>query len=251
MNPQDQVRQLIGDYYNAKASENPKFSLRMMASDLGIAPAALSSFMNGKRNFSKKMAIKVLGNISLPPEDLVQVETLFNKNKDQSVEALNKVQLQSKLYHLLVDPVYYSYLSLLETDNFDQKDSTAAKRLGVSEAKIRKVKEELISLKLIGKVENKLIPTDAILGSTDNIPSHSLRARHIRNMEDSKKAITNEDLDRRYFAFETLSFAKEDLPLVQKKINQLMDDLMWLSKKGTKKDEVYEFCSHYFPRTKK
>ncbi len=68
-------------------------------------------------------------------------------------------------------------------------------------------------------------------------------------MQDASFAIKEIPIEKRYFAFETLSFDEEDFPIVQAKINQLMDDLIWLSKKGTNKKQVYEFCAQYFPRT--
>src|SRR5690606_28070359 len=137
------------------------------------------------------------------------------------------LKLQSGLYYLLSDPLYYSYLSLVETVFFKDDDIWAAKVLDTTAHKISKIKSQLLELKLLSYEEKKLIATNAVLGSTDNIPNHSLKTRHAQNMEDAKQAIYHVEVDKRYYAFETLSFDKEDLSIVQAKINQLMDDLIW------------------------
>jgi transcriptional regulator with XRE-family HTH domain len=227
--------------------KSARYSLRMFAKDIGVAAPALSSYFNGHRNFSEKMMRKIFQKLAPAPDVMENILASYN-NQDFDPDG-EKLFLQTQYYHLISDPLYYSYLSLIDTKDFMDDDLVNSKRLNTKPEIINKIKNELTNLGLIKVKNKKIVPIEQVLASTDNIPNTSLRIRHMQNMEDAKSALINLPVNERYFAFETLSFDPEDLSLVQSKINQLMDDLIFLSKRGRKKTKVIEFCSLYFPRS--
>jgi uncharacterized protein (TIGR02147 family) len=248
MEMQSYIKTVIQEQLELKRMKNTKFSLRMLATEMQIPVAALSSFLSGKRNFSYKMAKRVFENLALPPDVFIELENINHNSKESSDIA--KHELHSSLYYLVSEPLYYSYLCLVETVFFKDDDEWAANTLDTSLVQIQKIKSTLLDLKFIKYEKGKLVTLPVNLATTDNIPNQSLRARHAQNCEDAKQALYQTDVDKRYFGFETLAFDTEDLPLVQKKINQLFDDLILLSQRGQNKDSVYEFSSFYFPRAK-
>ncbi|MCB9092375.1 MAG: TIGR02147 family protein [Halobacteriovoraceae bacterium] len=256
MSPNDYIRQLLNSVLEERKLTIPKYSLRDFAKSINIQPAALSSYLKCQRNFSQKKAVSILQALQLPLSEIHSIEEMFHKmkpaKKDLDENVIKKKELESQNYFIISDPNYYTFLNLIQTKNFKNDNEWISKRLGISIKKIKDIKKVLQELKLIQINKEGLIKRiEDNLASTDNIANYSLRIRHQKNMEDSKNAIKEVPMEERYFGFETLSFDKNDLPLVQKKINALFDDLIWLSQKGKNKTEVYEFCSHYFPRTKK
>lgn len=250
---QDFIRNTIQECMEKDRLLNPKHSLRKFAALLDMQPATLSSFLSQRRSFSHKMATKIFKLLELPPEYTFELDNLFNEKKSSQKthqKHLEKLQLQSSLHYLITDPAYYAYLCLVETKDFTDNDILAARALNSTAEEITKIKHKLLELKLLKYYGDKLIPTKSVLGSADNVPNQSLKIRHGRNMEDAKQAVFNMDVEKRYFSFETLAFNKEDLPKAQKKINDLLDELILMSQKSNNKDSVYEFCVHYFPRSK-
>ena len=196
------------------------------------------------------MCLSIFEKIGFSPAQLASIEdNTAGKSVDRQTH--QDLLLEDHLYYLFSDSSYLSILSLIETEGFINDIEWIAHRLGIEKRRATKALQTLLELKLIEqKDDGSLIPAAEHIISTNNIPNSSLRLRHQRNSDDAKLSLQTETLERQFFMFETLSFDPDDLPIVQKKIEHLMDDLLMLSQKGKNKSEVYEFCSHYFPRTK-
>lgn len=249
MDFQNELRKLLFKIIDEMRVKHPTFSLRMFAKQVEVPVAALSLFLRGKRNFSKKMCLKIARKLDLSHSEYRKIEECISQG-DLRVEKVAKEVIDAKYFFLLSDPIYYSLLCLMETKNFLNSNDWIASQLNKTSLEIIEAKKLLTEIGYIKEEEGILRPTDLILTSTDNIPNEALRSRHIRNMDDAKKSLINFPVDQRYFAFETLSFDEQDLPIVQNKMNQLFDDLILLSQRGVNKNRVYEFCSLYFPRNK-
>jgi transcriptional regulator with XRE-family HTH domain len=52
---------------------NPGFSLRAYSRKLGVPAPVLSELLRGKRNLTKKMALRLVERLELPPEDTRRV----------------------------------------------------------------------------------------------------------------------------------------------------------------------------------
>jgi uncharacterized protein (TIGR02147 family) len=245
----DYFRSILLQLFEDRKTSSPRYSLRMFASELGIQAAALSQFFKGQRFFSKKMSRKLAERLGMDPQKIEEVEDQYGKLQRKLNPEPEGLKLRPELYYLLANPLYYSLLCLFETDDFICDVKWMSQKLDFPVTQVEAALKDLIKLEMLKEEGGILRPIQSNLASTDNIPNHSLRIRHQKNMLDAKDAVQNVPLDRRYFAFETLAFDKDDLPIVQKKINELMDDLILLSKRARKKTDVYEFCSLYFPRT--
>src|SRR4051812_35693391 len=73
--------QLIRRFIELKA-EIPTYSLRSFAKDLGQNPAAVSQILNGKRNVSLKLAVKLAERIGFSSSQIAQLssQTFLRKN---------------------------------------------------------------------------------------------------------------------------------------------------------------------------
>ena len=246
---QIEIRSLVNSAFEHRRSIEPNCSLRKFAKTIKVHPAALSEFLNGKRNFSKKMALRIAKELVLNPEEINRIESMYSDTAEKDALEVEKLRLQEDLYFLYSDPLYFSLLCLIETHDFVNDIEWMSKRLKTTKRKAKKALKILFELNLVKEENEKLIPIPEVIGSFDNIPNQSLRKRHTQNMNDSIEAIEQLSVDDRYFGFETLAFDPRDLDLVQKKINLLFDELIHLSQRARSKDEVYEFTMGYFPRT--
>jgi uncharacterized protein (TIGR02147 family) len=229
-------------------AKNPQYSLRALAKSLDIHAASLSEFFSGKRQFSPKLQIKIINKLNLAPDKKQVLLELVEKHATTPADA-ERMQIDTDSYYLVVDPIYYSILCLIETKNFEENYSFMAKRLKRSAKEIREAMERLERVGYIKRIGKRLKVSEAHLMTTDDVANMSLRLRHAKNLENAKDALLNLEVEKRYFRFETLAISTDQIPGFKKAASEFFDKLVILSQKSQKKDEVYEFCFNYFPRT--
>ena len=249
MEIQNEFRNLLRGELGRRKAGQPGYSQGLFAQSLGIHPAALSEFLRAKRQFSKKKLRQILNRLNLNEEQAETFKIRVEQTQSQHKKVLKSQVIGSELYFLNADPLYFALYSLIESDNFQSDPNWMAGRLNTSVQEIEKKLQVLINLKLVEKTETRYQAIATNLESLDGIPSDSIKERHFRNAEDAKKAIFEQPIDRRFFSSETLIFDPDDLPLVNKKINDFLDDIVFISQRGRNRTEVYEFCAHYFART--
>ena len=148
MEAQLYLQKSIRERLDELRSKNSQFSLRAFARLLGVSPASLSAFLNGKRTRSAKMLKKLGDQLCLAPEELdVLNEKIVREKKGLTHTPSNKknVQLQNDQYYLVADWRYYAILCLAETPDFKEDYQWIAKRIKTSEAKVKEAMERLIS----------------------------------------------------------------------------------------------------------
>lgn len=64
--------QILCRYFQAKSS-NQKYSKRAFAKRMGISHSALIEIMNGKRQVSRKMALRLCQHLSLKPKQIEMI----------------------------------------------------------------------------------------------------------------------------------------------------------------------------------
>jgi uncharacterized protein (TIGR02147 family) len=127
-----------------------------------------------------------------------------------------------------------------------------SKRLKRAEDQVANALDRLLRVGLLVRDEknNLAYNANAHLTTTDSkgVANASLRLRHSDNLEAAKDALVNLPVDKRYFNFETLAIGNDKLDEAKKIINEARSKLVKLSMEGHK-DEVYEFCFTFFPRS--
>ncbi len=252
MEAQLYLQKSIRERLDELRSKNSQFSLRAFARLLGVSPASLSEFLNGKRTLSAKMLKKLGDKLCLAPEELdVLNEKIVREKKGLTHTPSNKknVQLQNDQYYLVADWRYYAILCLAETPDFKEDYQWIAKRIKTSEAKVKEAMERLIRLGFLTYDDSgKLIYQDVEITTGEDVPSTSLKKRHMENLEAARDSLYTDDVLLRDMSFMTMALDPEQLPEIKKRIRKFQDELAELIDKGNKK-EVYEICMQVFPRT--
>jgi uncharacterized protein (TIGR02147 family) len=251
---QDVFRSYLVERLEYFKGRNPSFSLRAMARICKINPAALSQFINSKRNFSSEMIFTIATNLALRPDQLIRLRELEQTNLPQNTKFSRKdmrerVQISLDNYYLVADWHYYAILCLAEMPDFKSDHAWIADRLATKVNHVEVVLERLARLGLlIPDKEGNLILRQVVLETTEDIPDTSIKKRHEENFDAAKTALYEIDVDQRDYSFSTIAINPDQIPQAKKMIREFRDKLIRCLEAGDKK-EVYEICFQFFPRT--
>ena len=231
--------------------QNPQFSMRAMARYLDLTPPALSEFIGGKRNFSQEKMLKILDRIPLDPVQKDRLESLLKRDKAlKTKDEIERLQIELDFYYLVSEDIYYSLLCLIELEGFKFDANWMAKKINKTKKEVLIALERLIKLKLIIENDGTLVLNTRPLNTTDDISNKFLKHRHELNLKAAQESLLLDPVEDRYFTFETLAVSKEAFPEIKKAIDECQNKILKISKAFPKK-EIYEFCFHFYPRTKK
>lgn len=248
------LQKTIRERLDELRSRNNQFSLRAFARLLGVSPASLSEFLNGKRNLSAKMLKKLADKLCLSPEDIDALNEKIVREKrgitHKPKSEKKNIQLQNDQYFLVADWHYYSILCLAETPEFKEDNLWISQRLKTTVPKVKEAMERLIRLGLLTYTDQgKLIYQDVELTTTEDAPNTSLKKRHTENLEAAKESLFLDDVMVRDMSFMTMALDPSRLPEIKRMVRKFQDELAEFIEKGNKK-EVYEICMQIFPRTR-
>lgn len=216
---------------------------------------ALSSFMNGKRRVSQKMATRIADNLGLDPQERAEVLVQFRiRQNEHSKEGaasgvLRYLQLSTDQFRLIAKWHHFAVLSLIRTEDFQSAPDWIAKRLGITVTQCKEALERLSRLGLISiDATGKLRRGKAKFRTVDNIANVSLRQAHAENLELAKEALTKNSVDERDFTAATMAIDPQKLPEAKERIRKFQDELADFLESGSQ-TEVYKICIQLFPLT--
>lgn len=254
MNQQDQFRTYLNDYFEKVKSRNSQFSLRALAARARLNPAALSQFLNKKRNFSPDMINRIAVDVGFTPDQILILRSM-GEAEGKTASRFTKKELRERIqvnldhYYLIADWHYYAILALAETSDFRNDPKWIAKRLDTNTQHVSAVIEKLKQLNYFEQKGAKLILREVVLETLEDVPNTSLKKRHEENLEAAKEAIYSVNLDKRDYSFSTIAINPDQLPRAKKMIREFREKLLRTLELGEKK-EVYEICFHLYPRSK-
>jgi uncharacterized protein (TIGR02147 family) len=253
MEAQLYLQQTLRERLDELRERNSSFSLRAFARLLGVSPASLSEFLNGKRVLSAKMINKLAERLCLSPEQIGELKEKLTRDKKglshTPVSDKKVIQLQNDQYYLVSDWHYYAILCLAETPDFKDDYEWIAKRLKTNVKNVREAMERLMRLGFLTYTkEGRLIPQEVELTTSEDIPNTSLKKRHSENLEAARESLFVDDVMTRDFSFATLAIDPTKVPAAKKMIREFQDQLFAFLEEGNK-TEVFEVCMQLFPRT--
>lgn len=248
-----ELKKIMQEKLAAAQLKNPSFSLRAFAKYIDSTPSSVSEFFNNKRKFSDKKIKKILERLGMSPLEINNFEQDYSQESERTQgHEVERLKIDSDVFFLVSNPIYYTILAFIETKNFSYNNAKIAKRIGHNESEVQVAIQKLLELNLVLEVKRGPKKTLKVntphLDTISGVSSHALRLRHQKNLDDARNALHTLPVTERFFAFETLAVDKKKLPEVQELMFQFLDDLHKIADASTK-DEVYEFCFNYFPRT--
>ncbi len=142
-------RRLVKLELELRQTENPRYSQRAFARDLGVSHALLSLAISGKRDISADFAQRLLEISRLPIEQLEAIKAGLPIDTPNIFE---RIDLEK--FEMISDWTHYAVLSLLEVEGSRWDVKWMSRRLGQSPAKVKVVMNRLDHLGLIKKLES-------------------------------------------------------------------------------------------------
>jgi uncharacterized protein (TIGR02147 family) len=248
-NPKDLIGSFLKRTLSSKQSQNPQYSLRAFARDLGLSPGRLSNIMSGGSAPGKRLAARIVQNMSLTPEETEVFWEFIEKTRKRKSELGNAHQLSESEFLEVSSWEHYAILSLMKTSDFRDDPSWIAARLGLSGTVVERALARLKTAKLVERVNGALVPTHNCLTTTHDISSQALRNASRQVLEQSILALDTVSPEHRDITSITVAIDPKNIPKAKALSRQFRRKLADLLGNGDK-TEVYNLCVEIVPVTK-
>ena len=234
-------REYLNDYFSEVQEKNPRFSLRAFAKRLKLSPGALSQMLNGKRNLSEKMIIRICDELCISPEER---ETIFLSANSEAIT----VALEQSVFETLSSWTHDAYLSLLKIHSGKKNDLWYCKRIGISKEQLERVIENLLAVGLIKRVSGELVVcNESTQVFAKKKTSPALKKLQLEANSLSRMAIEQEDIQRRYHAINTLTIDPEKMDEAKEFLREFRRKFCSQSVSSIASSRVYQLNVSLYP----
>jgi uncharacterized protein (TIGR02147 family) len=261
----ENYRNILKNTLRKKTQDNPMYSLRAFARDIGMGASSLSEVLNGKKNLSIKMANQISIRLDFSKKmsekfiTLVQFETTKNSNlknifktKLSQLDFKNERKLLDlQLFDLMSSWYFVVILELTNLRGFFFSAKNVADTIGIKIIEAHNAIEILEKFNLIKKVsEGKYVKT-----STNILVSSERKSQSLRNfMKEVFIKLSNEvetgNSEERFLGTETFVFDKKLLSEANEILEDCFNKIIKLSEKSTQRNSVYQLGIQLVPFTK-
>jgi transcriptional regulator with XRE-family HTH domain len=246
-------RDLLADEFARRKRNNPGYSLRAFARDLGISPATLSQVLSGKRDFKKKSALRVADKLAMPPDHVQRMLAQARGDPEAGDGATfdeGEYQLvQDDIFRMMSEWYYFAILNLAKLPDHRADSRWISARLGISVIEARNAVSRLTRLGYIeidGTRMKRAVPS---LTTTDGVPSSALRAYQKQNLKLAEASLDRDPVELRDMSSLTMAVSREEIPLAKAEISRFKKRFARLFK-SSRPSEVYTLALQLFPVTK-
>lgn len=244
----------IKECLSVKQKQNPHYSLRAYARDLGVHPATLSQVINGNRPLPFKSAETVVTKLNLGPKE----RTLFLESLYSSKTSLDKIKVDKSIDRFILDESnhkvlaeweHYAVLTLFDVEGFKPTVSEISRRLKIKENRTEIVLNNLFIAGLLARDENDEIrKVHDVVRTTEDISSVALRESHKETLEMGKNKLDEVDMMLRDFSSTTVAVDLEKLAEAKTIIREFRQKMAALLRDGNRTD-VYQLAIQFYPLT--
>ncbi len=245
----------IKEDLSLKQRQNPHYSLRAYARDIGVHPATLSQILKGKRPLPIKDSGTVLNKLNLGPKE----RTLFMESLLHSKVSLDRIKLDDEDERFMLDESYYkviaewehyAVLDLFNLTHFTPVMSEITQRLGLTENRAEVVINNLITAGLLKvEVDGSFSKSYSEVRTTEDISSQALRDSHKETLKMGLDKLDEIEVELRDFSSATVAIDLTKLPEAKAIIREFRQKMAALLRDGEKTD-VYQLAIQFYPLTK-
>lgn len=169
-------------------------------------------------------------------------ERVREKTKVYSEVSLDTFKMISEWHH-------FALLEYFELPSASSDFAQIAKDLGLDVEKVPLAVERLLRLGLLTKKNAKYIPPSRLSTTPTDIPSEAIREHHFEMLNKAFRALQKQSVPQRDFQSLTLAVAREDIPLVKKRLREFQEQLSAELATSPRKDAVYALLFNFFDLT--
>jgi uncharacterized protein (TIGR02147 family) len=234
-----------------KQRNNPHYSLRAYARDIGIHPATLSQIINGKRALPVKDSEKVIKRLNLGPKERSLFIDSLTKSKTYNQikisEEDNRLVLDESYYKIIAEWEHFAVLELFNISDFLRTKEDVAERLDLTANRTDVVINNLLICKLLETdTEGKFVKIHSDVKTADDIVSQALRDSHKEAMQMGIAKVEEIAIELRDFSSYTLAVDMNKIPEAKSLIREFRKKMAALLDEGDRK-EVYQLAIQFYP----
>ena len=246
----------IKEDFSRKQRQNPHYSLRAYARDIGVHSATLCQVLKGKRALPLKNSTEVANKLGLGPKERTIFLESLHKTKT-SLDAIKvdphdeRFMLDESYFKVLAEWEHYAVLTLFDIDNFNPTITEISSRLGLQPNRTEVVLNNLFASGILKQEEDGKIvkASNAVYRTTEDVTSTALRLSHLETLEMGKNKLEEVAVELRDFSSMTIAMDLERLPEVKTVIREFRQKVAALLRDG-KKTDVCQMSIQFYPITK-
>lgn len=250
-------RDILCRRFTERQVENPGYSMRDFARDLGMAVSSLSEVLSGKHGLSQRSAASLAVHLGLGANerrffcDLVESE--HGRSQQGREMARSRLTLRRTASHLdadqfnLISEWYHlAILELMTTRGFKHDIDWIASTLGISRMQADMAIQRMTRLGLLSCDNGRFKVLKSSTTTTDDVPSVAIRRFQSEILEKARHALNFQSVEEREIASVVVSIRKDDLPAARKMIKEFRRMFCGKLEQSGPGDEVYCFSTALF-----
>lgn len=243
-------RYLLLQEMTERRTRNPSYSLRAFARDVGVSPAALSQYLNRKRELSPKNRSAIVARLGLSPADAAGFMGKTARGPSQVDVSKSHTVLSEDEFQMIADWISVAILNLARLPTNQARPEWIAERLGVGLGEAREAFDRLMRYGLLRDRDGRMERTARPFVTTTDVPSAAIRRFHAGLLRRAEQALLNLPVEERDITAITmpadpakLKEAKKILQRTRHRISKLMGDC-------DQPQDVFVLAMQLFPITK-
>lgn len=257
--------QFLRDLLQSKQRQNPLFSVRAWAQQMGFkGHTALVFFLNGQRKIKPTHVPSILKGLKLSEEEEKFWSALVHFDCAESEEEKNYFLQQLKVLHpakdfcvleidkfrLVADWLHMALLEMTNLKDFRAEPEWIQKRLAFP-VDIHEIEEALVrlrNLKLLKYDNGTLLKTNERLTTPKDRASECVREHHKQVLMNGFEAIEKQDVSERFFNSCAMTIDRSKLNEAKELVRKFRSDMAKLMEKSPG-DETYQLSVQFFKLT--
>ena len=253
------IADFLSAEYAMRAEQNPAYSMRAFARDLGLSKSHLNDVINSKRGISATSAAEIAKALDLDGLETTCLIALAEKDfgrtqkkRDASASKLEKLrsrsqasQLSIERFKIISDWFHLAILELSRLTEFHLDPTYVSRVLGISRETAASAIDRMVSAGFAEVRGGNLITAD-IMHVASDAPSDAVRSFHRQIIDKARTSIEEQDLDRRLLSTHLNAVAKADLPRARSKILEFTEQFNEEFGSTSSPDRLYALSIQFF-----
>lgn len=259
---QTDYRQILRESLSLRCAANPRYSLRAFARDLKLSPGQLSLILGGSKGLSPAKADRVAKSLSFNDRETQYFRTLVESAHGRSLASrasavhrlkqfttpVDAQRLEIDAFRVVSDWYHFAIHQMMRLEDWNDSPTSIAKRLQIPVSEAKAALERLERLQLIEKRRGRYAICSETVFAPDGVPSEAVRKFHRQVLENAARALSEQDIERRYFNTSFLAINANDLPRAKARIKDFHQKMMdeFSPDKQTALNRVYSLSVQFF-----
>lgn len=251
---------LLKDELSRRREQNPDYSARAMARDLGLSPGFFVQLLSGKRNLSQEKAHYVAEKMAWPQALRIDFLNLVRAQaiKDPALKkiALKEVSKQKvgrprfssvsiDQFKVIAEWYHFAIVELTLIPAFKSEPAWIARRLGLPLQTAKDAIQRLLKIGLLKQNSDGRLVKNATNYSVGDVPSQAIRSFHQQMLSKAAASLSRQDMATRDFSGITMVIDPKRIPKAKKMIAGFRRELMeYLEGGGSSR--LYHFSLQLF-----